>query len=83
MEGKNVLKSKKCFTCKRNYPNFIFPINKVIYQRPDDLGTCKVCKFCTYKQWSKNMYAWLYSQDIKKFQRIDFKTKLQIIKKLL
>jgi hypothetical protein len=78
-----LIKEKTCFTCKKKYPNFVFPINGMKYQRPDDLGTCRVCKFCTYKQWSKDMYTWVYNFKFRKFEKIEFKSKWEIIKKLI
>lgn len=53
------------------------------YKRDDDLGTCKVCKLCTYRQWTKDMHAWIYNFEIKKFEKVQFTSKLQIIKRLL
>jgi len=77
-----LIKEKTCFTCKRLYPNILFPKNNMKYQRPDDLGTCKVCYLCTYRQWSKDMYAWRYNKNTGKFNKVEFKSKWEIIKNL-
>lgn len=66
-----VIRFKKCFTCKSTYPNFMFLKNNSTYQRPDDLGTCKNCRICTYKQLVDN-YLWVRINS--KFQKIEFKT---------
>ena len=74
---------KKCFTCDRRYPLFLFQKDKMKYQRPYDKGRVKVCRICCYKQWSKDKSAWLYDFEIGKFQEVVFKNKWQIIKRVL
>ncbi len=53
------------------------------YQRPHDQGRVKVCRICCYKQWSKNMEAWLHNFEVGKFQKVIFKSKWEIIKRVL
>jgi len=76
------IKPKTCFKCKIEYPNLMYPKNRMKYQRPDDLGTCKNCYICTYKTWAKNKSAWLYNPVTGKFNKIEFKSKWEIIKRL-
>ena len=72
---------KKCFDCKRTYPLFMFTKNPRPYQRPQHQGKNLVCRYCTYKRWSKDMFAWVVNSS-GKFEKIEFKSKLEIIKKL-
>lgn len=41
---------KKCFTCKRNYPLFLYHINDSKYQREADKGVTIECRLCTLKR---------------------------------
>lgn len=45
---------KKCFTCKKNYPLFLFHVNNSKYQREADKGVTIECKLCTYKRMKKD-----------------------------
>ena len=46
---KSSMKIKKCHTCKRKLPLFLYKINNAVYQRESDLGVCINCRFCGYK----------------------------------
>ena len=74
---------KKCFDCQRTYPLFMFSKSRMRYQRPSDYGVVKVCRICCYKRWSKDMEAWLYDFEIKKFQKIEFKSKFEVLKRVI
>lgn len=41
---------KRCFTCKRNYPLFLFHVNDSKYQREADKGKTIECRFCSLKR---------------------------------
>ncbi len=41
---------KKCFTCKRNYPLFLYHINTSKYMREADKGVTVECRICCYKR---------------------------------
>ena len=73
---------KQCFDCKRTYPLFMFTRNPRPYQRPEHQGKNLVCRYCTYKRWSKDMFAWVVDEN-GKFKKIEFKSKWDIIKKIL
>ena len=45
---------KNCFTCKRNYPLFLFHVNDSKYQREADKGVTIECRLCTYKRMKKD-----------------------------
>ena len=45
---------KKCFTCKRNYPLFLFHVNDSKYQREADKGVTVECRICCYKRMKKD-----------------------------
>jgi hypothetical protein len=45
---------KKCFTCKRNYPLFLFHVDSSKYQRESAKGKCIECRLCTYKRMKKD-----------------------------
>ena len=72
---------KKCFDCKRTYPLFMFTKNPRPYQRPQHQGKNLVCRHCTYKRWSESMFAWVVNVN-SKFEKIEFKSKWEIIKRL-
>ena len=74
---------KKCFYCERKLPLFMFSLNKRAYQRPEDKGRCKSCHICNYKFWSRDGHAWLLNLSTQKFERVEFKSKLDIIKRIL
>ena len=59
----------------------MFTTNPRPYQRPQHQGKNLVCRLCTYKRWSKDMFAWTLNAN-NKFEKIEFKSKLEIIKKL-
>jgi hypothetical protein len=74
---------KECFDCKRKYPLFMFATNHRKYQRPEHKGKNLVCTWCTYKRWKKDMNAWILNLENEKFEKIEFKSKWEIIKRLL
>jgi hypothetical protein len=52
---------KKCFTCNRKYPLFLFYVNKLKYQLPSDKGRCVNCRFCEIKYlFKRNGYVVRY-----------------------
>ena len=59
----------------------MFTRNPRPYQRPQHQGKNLVCRCCTYKRWSESMFAWVVDEN-GKFKKIEFKSKLEIIKKL-
>jgi hypothetical protein len=73
---------KKCFGCNYRYPLFMFQKDNMKYQRPHDQGRVKVCRICNYRKWSKDKEAWFYNFDIKKFEKVVFKSKLDILKRV-
>lgn len=42
----NFTSFKKCFSCQKNYPLFLFYKNNRKYQREDMKGTTYCCRFC-------------------------------------
>jgi len=60
----------------------MFTRNPRPYQRPEHQGKNLVCRYCTYKRWSKDMFAWVVDEN-GKFKKIEFKSKWDIIKKIL
>lgn len=44
---------KKCFTCKRNLPLFMYHINESTYKREADKGRTIECRLCTFKRIKK------------------------------
>lgn len=74
---------KKCFSCDRKYPLFMFGKDRMKYQRPSDHKRVKCCRVCNYKKWSKDMQAWLYNFDIKKFEKVGFKNKFEVLKRVI
>jgi hypothetical protein len=59
----------------------MFTKNPRPYQRPEHQGKNLVCRLCTYKRWSKDMFAWVVDEN-GKFKKIEFKSKWEIFKKL-
>jgi hypothetical protein len=53
------------------------------YQRESDKGKVKVCRICNVKKWSKLGEGWFFNYEIKKFEKVTFSSKLQIIKTAL
>jgi hypothetical protein len=53
------------------------------YQRESDKGRVKVCRVCEYKKLNQIREGWFFNFSIKKFEKITFETKWQIIKKVL
>lgn len=74
---------KKCFSCNRKFPLFFFSKDKMKYQRLHDQGRVKVCRICCYKRWSKDMEAWVYNFEIKKFNKVEFKSKFEVLKQII
>lgn len=48
---------KKCFTCSRTYPLFLFHKNNRKYQRPENKGKCFNCRFCEAKKAYDGKYV--------------------------
>lgn len=71
---------KKCFTCGWRLFLFLFSKDKMKYQRESDKGRVKVCRVCNVKKWSKLGEGWFFNYEIKKFEKVTFSSKLQIIK---
>lgn len=44
---------KKCFTCRRNLPLFMYHIDDSKYQRESALGRTIECRICGYKRAKK------------------------------
>lgn len=74
---------KKCFSCNRKFPLFMFQKDRMKYQRPHDQGRVKICRVCNYKYWSITGTNWFFNYDIGKFENVVFKSKWDIIKKTL
>jgi hypothetical protein len=74
---------KKCFRCEWRLPLFLFGKDGMRYQRESDKGRVKVCRVCEYKKLNQVREGWFFNFSIKKFQKITFETKWQIIKKVL
>lgn len=53
------------------------------YQRESDKGRVKVCRICNYKRWNQIRQGWFFNFATKKFEKITFETKWQIIQKVL
>ena len=45
---------KKCLTCKRNYPLFLYHLNDSKYQREADKGVTIECRLCCFKRAKKH-----------------------------
>ena len=73
---------KQCFDCKRTYPLFMFSTNPRKYQQPEHKGKNLVCRWCTYKKWKKDMYAWILNLE-GKFVKVEFKSKWEIFKRVI
>lgn len=52
-----VFSFKRCFTCNIKYPLFLFHINTMKYQRPENKGRCFNCRFCEAKKAYKGVYV--------------------------
>ncbi len=74
---------KKCFSCNWRLPLFLFGKDGMRYQRESDKGRVKVCRICNVKKWSKLGEGWFFNYEIKKFEKVTFSSKLQIIKTAL
>lgn len=74
---------KKCFTCKRKYPLFLFSKNNRKYQRPENKGRVYNCRMCTYKYILKNNMSIYNCNKDNKFIKIEFKSKLEVFKYVL
>lgn len=44
-----MIKFKRCFTCKKIYPLFLFHKNRMKYQLPSDKKRLVNCRFCEIK----------------------------------
>ena len=71
---------KRCFTCKRNYPLFLYHKNKSKYQREADKGVTIECRLCTLKRAKNN--KGLMQRVNGKFEFVPM-TKKEIIKYIL
>ena len=74
---------KKCFGCNRKFPLFMFSKDNMKYQRPSDQGRVKCCRICNYKTWSKYMEAWMFNYNTGRFNRVEFKNKWEVIKRVI
>ena len=74
---------KKCFTCGWRLPLFLFGKDRMRYQRESDKGRVKVCRVCEYKRWNQLREAWKFNFVSRKFEKITFESRWQIIKKVL
>ena len=61
---------KKCFTCKRNLPLFLFHVNTSTYTREADKGVTIECRFCTFKRVKKQNGIIMQRVD-NKFQNVE------------
>ena len=50
----DIVDYKRCFTCKHNYPLFLFHINDSKYQREADKGVTIECRLCCFKRAKKH-----------------------------
>lgn len=48
------MKSKKCFSCKRNLPLFLYHKDTSKYQRESAKGKVIECRKCAYKRMKKD-----------------------------
>lgn len=68
---------KKCFTCKRNKPLFLFYKNRVKHKLPTDKGVTVNCRLCETKKFIKNKGSIVRYNFIKKhFQVLQLKVNL-------
>lgn len=74
---------KKCFNCNNNLPLWLYTPNPRVYQNVNNKGRNYVCKICNYKNWSKYMSAWIWSEEAQKFNLVKFNSKLDILKRLI
>jgi hypothetical protein len=74
---------KKCFTCNIRYPLFMFSKNRMKYAREHDKGRVKVCRICCYKDWSSSKKMAAYNLETSKFEMVYFKSKLEILRRVL
>lgn len=60
---------KRCFTCKRKKPLFLFKKNRMKYQLKSDMNRCVECRLCTAKRFI-NQHGKIAEFDfnIRKFQ---------------
>lgn len=42
---------KKCFSCNKKKPLFLFKKNRMKYQLKSDIGRCVECRMCTAKRF--------------------------------
>lgn len=74
---------KKCFYCDRLFPLFMYAKDKRKYQNASNKGRTYSCRICNYKRWNKDRFAWLWNRSINKYERVEFKTRWQVIKRTL
>ncbi len=74
---------KRCYTCNRILPLCLFTRNKRKYQNATNKGRNYCCRLCLYKRWSADGWAWLWNREAGKYERVQFKNKLDIIKRLI
>ena len=74
---------KKCFRCECRLPLFLYGKDGMRYQRERDKGRVKVCRGCEYKRWNKVREAWKFNFISRKFEKITFESRWEIIKKVL
>jgi len=71
---------KKCFTCKRNYPLFLYHTDTSKYQRESAMGKVIECRICTFKR--AKMQGGLMQRVEGKFTFVPM-TKIEMIKYVL
>jgi hypothetical protein len=76
----DIVDCKRCFTCKRNYPLFLYHVNDSKYQREADKGVTIECRICTLKR-AKNDKG-LMQRINGKFEFVPM-NKIEIIKYIL
>ncbi len=74
---------KKCFKCNWRFPLFLFGKDAMKYQRDSDKGRVKVCRICNYKRWNEIREGWFFNFATKKFEKVTFESRLDILKKVL
>lgn len=68
---------KRCFTCKRNKPLFLYGKNNMKYMLSSDKGRLVECRLCSCKRLIKQKGRIArYNFDIKKFEMITIKPTL-------
>ena len=74
---------KRCFKCNRLLPLWAYSRNKRKYQNATNKGRNYCCRWCMYKRWAADGFAWLWNRQTDKYQRVEFKSKIEILKRTL